>query len=82
MNEKYFKKSKITGRTYDLFSVVRILNIEQVIFYLSRDIPLQEIEISTTRKENKPILVFYFNRSDSKEAYDEWCERMRDRRID
>ena len=71
----YYKVSKITGKTYDLFSIIRILNIQQVIFFLSKQIPLQDIEVSEDRNTGKPVLVFYFNREDTREAYDEWCKR-------
>lgn len=71
----YYKISEITGKKYDLFGIIRILNIQQVIFFLSKKIPLQDIEISTDRNTGRPVLVFYFNREDTREAYDEWCKR-------
>ena len=74
-NKPYYKVSDITGKKYDLFSIVRILNIQQIIFFLSKKIPVQDIEISEDRNSGKPVLVFYFKREDTKEAYDEWCKR-------
>ena len=78
MPRTHYIMSKITGRTYDLFGVIRILNISQCIFYLENGIILQDIEISEDRKTNKPILVFLFNRDDTKQIFDEWCKRKQE----
>ena len=75
MSRPYYKKSEITGRTYNLFNVVRILNLQQVCFYLKNDVPLEEIEVSEDRKSGAPVLVFYFDRDLSYEAYDKWCKQ-------
>lgn len=75
MNEKHYETSSITGRTYELFSQIRILNIQQCIFYLENGVVLNDIEISEDRKTHMPIMVFLFNRDDTREAYDKWCKR-------
>lgn len=75
MNEKRYETSKITGRTYELFSQIRILNIQQCIFYLENGVVLNDIEISEDRKTHQPIMVFLFNREDTYNAYDKWCRR-------
>ena len=74
MNHPHFKKSPITGREYDLFEVVRILNIPQVIFYLQNNVPLEDIIISEDRRRGTPVLVYLFSRRLSKDAYDRWCK--------
>lgn len=75
MQEPYYKTSEITGRKYDLFAVIRILNIKQVIHYLNKKVPLMDIEISEDRKTGAPVLVFLFNREDTRDAFDEWCKQ-------
>jgi len=75
MNEKVYETSKITGRTYELFSQIRILNIQQCIFYLENGVVLNDIEISEDRKTHQPIMVFLFNREETRDAYDKWCKR-------
>ncbi len=75
MNEKRYETSKITGRTYELFSQVRILNIKQSIFYLRNGVVLNDIEISEDRKTHEPVMVFLFNREDTRDAYDRWCKQ-------
>ena len=73
MSEPYYKTSHVTGRTYDIFNIVRILNIKQVIFYMKYQLDILDIEISRDRKTNEPILVFYFDREKSKPIFDIWC---------
>ena len=73
MDHPHYKVSKITQRKYDLFGIVRILNIQQAIWYLSHDVPLEDIEISEDRKTGVPVLVFLFDRLCSQSAYDSWC---------
>ncbi len=77
MSNKVFEVSKITGRTYELFSQVRILNIQQCIFYLENGVVLNDIEISEDRRTHQPVMVFLFNREDTRDAYDEWCKRRK-----
>jgi len=74
MNERYIKRSEITGRNYDLFQCVKILNISQAIFYLNHNVKLMDLQISKD-KQDKDILVFVFKKSDTKDAYDLWCKR-------
>lgn len=75
MAEPYYITSSVTGRTYDIFSAIRILNVRQVAYYMESGIPLQDIEVSQDRKTGLPVLVFYFNRDDTKEVYDIWCNQ-------
>ena len=71
--ESYNRKSLITGKYYNLFDSVRILNLRQVAAYL--DYGLLPLHIYTSKDENeKPILVFLFDREESKDAYDLWCK--------
>lgn len=74
-NDSFIRKSKITGREYDVFQSIRILNITQAIFYLENKIELQDLIISQDRKTNKSVLVFVFLRDDTKEIFDTWCKR-------
>ena len=74
MSNPYYEVSKITGKTYDIFSIVRILNIKQVIYYMKCNLEVLDIEISSDRKTGEPILVFYFDREASKPIFDMWCK--------
>lgn len=74
-NDKFIRKSKITGKEYDVFKSIRILNISQAIYYLENRIELQDLFISQDKKTNKSILVFVFLRDDTKEIFDTWCKR-------
>lgn len=76
MNEKYIKYSAITGRTYNIFECIKILNIEQAIFYIMHGVKLMDLQISQN-KTGKNIFVFVFNKADTKYAYNMWCEGER-----
>ncbi len=78
--EKYYKTSKITGRKYDIFESIKILNISQAIFYLQNQIKLQDLFVSNDKKTDKPVLVFVFNREDTKDVFNEWCTRNQETR--
>ena len=67
-------KSKFTGKTYDPGQSVRILNMQQVAAYMDYGVPLIDLYSSKDIKTGKPILVFIFDREESKEAYDLWCD--------
>lgn len=71
--EKYMRYSDITGRTYNVFGCVHILNIAQAIYYIEHHVKLLDLQISKDRKTNSSVIVFVFNKEDTREAYDLWC---------
>lgn len=73
MNNEFYRISTVTGRSYDVFKTVKILNISQAAFYIYKNVELRDIRQSFDKKTNKPVLVFYFYKEDTYEAYDEWC---------
>jgi hypothetical protein len=75
MGKPHYELSKITGKKYDIFSQIRILNIQQVIFYLQNGVYFNDIELSKDRKTGLPVMVFLFTKDDTKAAYAEWIER-------
>lgn len=79
MAEPYYKTSKITGRTYDLFNCVHLLNIRQICAYIRKNVPIEDIEVSEDKNKN-PMLVFIFDKTLSKNAYDEWCKNKPDKK--
>lgn len=71
--EKFLKRSRLTGKEYDAFDSVSLLNILQIMAYINNGaIPL-DIYVSKN-KDNKACLVFIFSRTDTKELYDKWCK--------
>lgn len=78
MSEEYFRLSTVTGKSYDVFKTVKILNIQQVCYYLSKNVELRDIRQSLD-KNGKAVLVFYFYKDDTKEAYDEWCKNKEEK---
>lgn len=75
MSRICYETSSVTGKTYDLFSIIRIMNPKQAAFYCSKGLEIQDIEISEDRKTKEPVLVFYFLKDETKEPFDEWCRR-------
>ena len=75
MSIPYYKTSPITGKTYNLFDMVQILNIQQVCYYIKNKIPVEDIEVTEDRG-GKPRLVFLFSKKNSYMAYEEW-KKMR-----
>ena len=76
METKYYKRSQVTGKTYEYFSddVVRIGNLYQSMAYISNGAELLDIYTSRNRRTNDPILIFVFQRESVKELYDLWCK--------
>lgn len=66
-------KSNFTGKTYDPNKAVRILNMHQAAAYMNNGVTLIDLWPSKDVKTGKPILVFIFDREESKEVYDLWC---------
>lgn len=73
--DEYYRTSDVTGKTYNVFETIKILNPNQSAFYLSRHVPLQDLKVSTSKDTAKPVLVFYFLKEDTRSAYDEWCKQ-------
>lgn len=78
MGEEYYRKSEITGKEYNIFECVRILNVQQSAFYMKNNIFPVDIKISRSKDDTKDVLVFYFIKDETKEAYDAWCRQKED----
>lgn len=59
---------------YDKSKTISILNARQAAFYWNNG--LQPIDIFPSRDmiTNAPVMVFVFNREDTKELFNQWCE--------
>ena len=68
-------RTDISGpqREYDLFSCVKIVNIQQACAYMDNGVYPVDIKTSIDNKTNKRCVVFYFDKNESKEVYDKWC---------
>lgn len=70
---KEYVTSNVTGKTYALQDVVRILNIQQIIAYMKYGVEILDIYPSISYA-GTPVLVFIVSRQGSKAAYDLWCK--------
>ena len=74
MPEEFFRFSTVTGKSYNFFQCVKILNNKQAAFYMANGVELRDIRISKD-KNDKACLVFYFYKNETKQAYDAWCKQ-------
>lgn len=68
-------KSNFTGKQYDPDKSCRILNMQQLAFYMANDVELLDLFVSKDYKTKKPILVGVVSKTDSYEAYKLWCDQ-------
>lgn len=73
MSEECLVKSHISQDEYNLFSCVKIVNIQQACAYMENGIYPVDIKPSIDTKTNKRCVVFLFDKNESKEVYDKWC---------
>ena len=75
MNNTFYKTSETTGKTYDVFDGITIMNAWQAAFYCANGVELQDLKLSEDRKTGDPVFCYIFKREDTREAYDKWCKR-------
>lgn len=73
MTNEFYRFSTVTGKSYNVFDTIKLLNPVQVAYYMFHEVYPVDIKISEDRKTNKKCLVFYFIRSETKNVYDQWC---------
>ena len=76
MGDEFYRLSTVTGKKYDIFKTVKILNLNQCMYYMQSGYYPVDIKISENDKGNK-CLVFYYNKEDTKEIYEDWMNRKR-----
>ena len=74
MADEFYRLSTVTGKKYDIFKTVKILNIQQCIYYMQHGCFPVDIKITESDKGNK-CLVFYYNKEETKDIYDDWKSR-------
>lgn len=72
-------KSALTGKTYKLSQVARIINIFQSTFYCANGIMPVDIYVSKDYATGKPLLVFLFDKLETKELYAQWIANKQDK---
>jgi len=71
--DEFYRLSTVTGKKYNVFDTVKILNIQQACSYMDNDVFPVDIKVSA-QKDGKKCLVFYFDREESHDVYDKWCK--------
>lgn len=72
--KKDYVESTVTGKTYAIQDIVRIVNQKQVALYLNNKVELLDVYPSIDT-DGKFLLVFIFDKKGSHDAYDLWCKR-------
>lgn len=82
----FIKRSPITGRKYDYFSkdVLHLINFSQCFFYIEEYniIPLDIVLSDDRQRPGKKIVMFLFDKNETKEAYEAWCKRGKEENKD
>ena len=65
---------KYSGKTYCASDAIRILDPFQAAAYWANGIEPLDIYSSRHHETNKPLVVFVFNRKDTKDVFDKWCK--------
>lgn len=66
-------KSNLGDFLYDTRDVVRIKNPKQRDLYLMNGIMPKDIYTSIDEKTEEKILIYIFEKKDTREAYEKWC---------
>lgn len=67
-------KGTYSGKLFYPSKTYRIINPRQAILYWLNGVEPLDIYPSRDHETNKPVLVFVFNKEDTKEVYDLWCK--------
>lgn len=73
MNETI--RSNLTGHIYRNDESINIVNVAQAAFYMENNLMPLDIYPSKDYKTKKPIMVFTFNKEETKPLFDQWCNR-------
>lgn len=73
--DEFYRRSTVTGKSYDVFKTIKILNLQQNIFYMSKDVYPVDIKIGISDKDGKKCLIFYYIKDETKEVFDLWCKQ-------
>ena len=71
MNETI--RSNLTGHYFKKKDSVFIVNVTQAAFYMENGLIPLDVYPSKDYKTKKPIVVFAFNREETKPLFDKWC---------
>ena len=66
-------KGKYSGKMYYASDAIRIIDPYQAVCYWINGVIPLDIYPSRNRETNKPVLVFVFNKAETKEVFDKWC---------
>lgn len=72
-------KSALTGKNYNLAHTIRLLNPKQCAFYIENSVMPVDIYVSKDYVTGKPLLVFLFDKLETKDLYTQWMANKQDK---
>lgn len=69
---KEYIKSDTTGKIYCPSNCIRLVNMRQLLFYMTRNVEILDFYPSKDFKTGEDILVFIVDKKNSQEAYRAW----------
>ena len=76
MGDEFYRLSTVTGKKYNVFDCVKILNLKQCMFYMENDIFPDDIKIIRNEKGEKCFL-FYYNKDATRDVYNKWLSQKK-----
>lgn len=67
-------KGRYSGKLYNASDAIRIIDPYQSCCYWINGVEPLDIYPSRNHETNKPVLVFVFNRAETKDVFDKWCK--------
>ena len=65
---------KYSGKLYYASEAIRILDPQQAAAYWANNVVPLDIYSSRNYETGKPVIVFVFNRAETKDVFDKWCK--------
>lgn len=66
-------------KSYAAGDLIKIVNATQAAFYWLNGCPPLDNYPSRDHKTNKPIMVYVFRRSETKDLFDLWCKQQEEK---
>lgn len=75
-------KSNLKNIEYTEKEAIRIYNRDQQTFYIDSSVYPIDMYTSYAPKNNRKIIVMIFNRNDTKEVYQKWCNYQSENNVE
>ena len=70
MGDEFIRKSGLTGKEYNVFDCVRILNDFQARAYMNNGV--SPVDVKLTNETGRLQFIYFFNKEETAELYQKW----------